>query len=124
MTPYDRAHAAMDADPENEALRLAVYLADAQQQTLDATTRLQRGGGGLGVGARCVAVVVQRQPAYAGIGEVVGDQRAEVLATAGDHGDLVFQCACGHSECSWSEETAGSAAERQIDLPDASDKYR
>lgn len=32
MTPYDRAHAAMDADPENEALRLAVYdrLADAE----------------------------------------------------------------------------------------------
>lgn len=30
-TPYDRAHAAMTADPENEALRLAVYdrLADA-----------------------------------------------------------------------------------------------
>ena len=25
MTPYDRAHSAMDADPENEALRLAVY---------------------------------------------------------------------------------------------------
>ena len=32
MTPYDRAHAAMEADPENEALRLAVYdrLADAE----------------------------------------------------------------------------------------------
>lgn len=32
MTPYDRAHAAMQADPENEALRLAVYdrLADAE----------------------------------------------------------------------------------------------
>ena len=31
-TPYDRAHAAMEADPENEALRLAVYdrLADAE----------------------------------------------------------------------------------------------
>ncbi|WP_374291780.1 SseB family protein [Paenirhodobacter enshiensis] len=31
-TPYDRAHAAMEAEPENEALRLAVYdrLADAQ----------------------------------------------------------------------------------------------
>ncbi len=32
MTPYDRAHAAMTASPENEALRLAVYdrLADAE----------------------------------------------------------------------------------------------
>lgn len=32
LTPYDRAHAAMEADPENEALRLAVYdrLADAE----------------------------------------------------------------------------------------------
>jgi hypothetical protein len=32
MTPYDRAHAASAADPENEALRLAVYdrLADAE----------------------------------------------------------------------------------------------
>lgn len=32
MTPYDRAHAAMEADPDNEALRLAVYdrLADAE----------------------------------------------------------------------------------------------
>lgn len=32
MTPYDRAHAAMEANPENEALRLAVYdrLADAE----------------------------------------------------------------------------------------------
>lgn len=32
MTPYDRAHAAMEAEPENEALRLAVYdrLADAE----------------------------------------------------------------------------------------------
>lgn len=32
LTPYDRAHAAMQADPENEALRLAVYdrLADAE----------------------------------------------------------------------------------------------
>lgn len=32
MTPYDRAHAAMEADPENEAARLAVYdrLADAE----------------------------------------------------------------------------------------------
>ncbi|MBD3804369.1 MAG: SseB family protein [Thioclava sp.] len=32
MTPYDRAHAAMEAEPENEAKRLAVYdrLADAE----------------------------------------------------------------------------------------------
>lgn len=32
MTPYDRAHAAMETDPENEAKRLAVYdrLADAE----------------------------------------------------------------------------------------------
>ncbi|WP_330629472.1 SseB family protein [Thioclava sp. FTW29] len=32
MTPYDRAHAAMTAEPENDALRLAVYdrLADAE----------------------------------------------------------------------------------------------
>ncbi|MBZ4023163.1 hypothetical protein CKO11_11920 [Rhodobacter sp. TJ_12] len=32
MTPYDRAHAAMEAAPDNEALRLAVYdrLADAE----------------------------------------------------------------------------------------------
>ena len=32
MTPYDRAHAAMEAEPENEAARLAVYdrLADAE----------------------------------------------------------------------------------------------
>lgn len=32
MTPYDRAHTALQADPENEALRLAVYdrLADAE----------------------------------------------------------------------------------------------
>jgi hypothetical protein len=32
MTPYDRAHAAMEADPDNQALRLAVYdrLADAE----------------------------------------------------------------------------------------------
>jgi len=32
LTAYDRAHAAMEADPENEALRLAVYdrLADAE----------------------------------------------------------------------------------------------
>lgn len=32
MTAYDRAHAALAADPENEALRLAVYdrLADAE----------------------------------------------------------------------------------------------
>lgn len=32
MTPYDRAHAAMEADPENEAARLAVFdrLADAE----------------------------------------------------------------------------------------------
>ncbi|WP_339114792.1 SseB family protein [Thioclava sp. GXIMD2076] len=32
MTPYDRAHAAMSAQPENDALRLAVYdrLADAE----------------------------------------------------------------------------------------------
>ena len=32
MTPYDRAHAAMEAEPDNEALRLAVYdrLADAE----------------------------------------------------------------------------------------------
>ena len=32
MTPYDRAHAALEADPENEALRLALYdrLADTE----------------------------------------------------------------------------------------------
>jgi len=43
---------------------------------------------------------VERDAADAAVDELLGDERAEVLAAAGDDGDLVLECACGHGD-SW-----------------------
>ena len=61
----------------------------------------QRSDGGVRIGFRRRAVVVDRDAASAGIDERMGDQCAQILAAAGDDGDLAGESSCRHGRISW-----------------------